>query len=167
MDHTGCHQLSRVLTHNNNASEKCQPYAVVRGAQRAEYTVFGDAINLSARLMCKAKGGMGMVLTDEPTQQSAKRAALFRKLTLLPVKVGGCTRVNAVVKAPGFQPFNLKCDILVSQFTFKWVNLRRYVKGKAELVEVFAVKPHPSAGGGAGGIGGGAKVGGGTAVDSP
>ena len=30
------------------------------------------------------------------------------------------------------------------------LNLRRYVKGKAELVEVFAVKPHPSAGGGAG-----------------
>ena len=87
--------------------------AVVRGAQRAEYTVFGDAINLSARLMCKAKGGMGTVLTDEPTQQSAKRAALFRKLTPLPVK------------------------------------------GKAEKVQVYAVKPLPTAGGSGGGAGGG------------
>jgi hypothetical protein len=26
MEHTGCHQLNRVLTHNNNAVEKCQPY---------------------------------------------------------------------------------------------------------------------------------------------
>jgi hypothetical protein len=35
VDHTGCHQLNRVLTHNNNVrvfyrkitcSEKCQPY---------------------------------------------------------------------------------------------------------------------------------------------
>jgi hypothetical protein len=25
MDHTGCHQLNRVLTHNNNVSEKWYP----------------------------------------------------------------------------------------------------------------------------------------------
>ena len=96
------------------------------GAQRAEYTVFGDAINLSARLMCKAKGGMGTVLTDEPTQKWAKRAALFRKLTPLPVK------------------------------------------GKAEKVQVFAVKPLPpvsvsdgrgeGGGGGSGGDAAGAKA---------
>jgi hypothetical protein len=27
MDHTGCHQLNRVLTHNNTVSKKCQHYA--------------------------------------------------------------------------------------------------------------------------------------------
>jgi hypothetical protein len=25
MGHTGCHQLNRVLTHNNTVREKCQP----------------------------------------------------------------------------------------------------------------------------------------------
>ncbi len=37
---------------------------------RSEYTVFGDAINLSARLMVKSKKGgpaLGDVLCDEPT----------------------------------------------------------------------------------------------------
>jgi hypothetical protein len=29
MDHTGCYRLNRVLTHNNDVSEKCQPYLVV------------------------------------------------------------------------------------------------------------------------------------------
>jgi hypothetical protein len=24
----GCHQMNRVLTHNNNVSEKCQPYVL-------------------------------------------------------------------------------------------------------------------------------------------
>jgi hypothetical protein len=26
VEHTGCHQVNRVLTHNNNVVEKCQPY---------------------------------------------------------------------------------------------------------------------------------------------
>lgn len=33
--------------------------AIVGSVLRAEYTVFGDPINLSARLMVKAKKGMG------------------------------------------------------------------------------------------------------------
>jgi hypothetical protein len=36
MDHTGCHQLNRVLTHNNNVSEKCQPFSEVRLTMEAK-----------------------------------------------------------------------------------------------------------------------------------
>jgi hypothetical protein len=31
MEHTGCHQSNRVLTHNNNVGEKCQPSAQAEG----------------------------------------------------------------------------------------------------------------------------------------
>lgn len=53
---------------------------------RAEYTVFGDAINLSARLMCKGKCGLGDVLCDQTTHESAKRIARFVPLTPIFVK---------------------------------------------------------------------------------
>ncbi|KAG2496536.1 hypothetical protein HYH03_005360 [Edaphochlamys debaryana] len=55
---------------------------------RSEYTVFGDAINLSARLMvkCKKDPTMGSILCDEPTYLRAKYQASFIELEPLPVK---------------------------------------------------------------------------------
>ncbi|GIL60582.1 hypothetical protein Vafri_15123 [Volvox africanus] len=55
---------------------------------RSEYTVFGDAINLSARLMvkCKKEPSMGEILCDEPTYVRAKYQASFVELERLPVK---------------------------------------------------------------------------------
>ncbi|KAG2424626.1 hypothetical protein HXX76_014351 [Chlamydomonas incerta] len=55
---------------------------------RSEYTVFGDAINLSARLMvkCKKDASMGDILCDEPTYLRAKYQASFIELEPLPVK---------------------------------------------------------------------------------
>ncbi|GFH21267.1 predicted protein, partial [Haematococcus lacustris] len=52
---------------------------------RSEYTVFGDAINLSARLMCKCKAVMsstGGILCDLPTHQhaSAQRKANYKEM---------------------------------------------------------------------------------------
>ena len=37
-----------------------------------------------------------------------------------------------ILRAPGLvtQPLNLKCDILVSKFAFKWVNMYRYAEGR-------------------------------------
>ena len=59
--------------------------ACVGSRDRAEYTVYGDAINLSARLMMKAAGGLGSVLCDKPTFTLAPHAAAFSKLD--PVRV--------------------------------------------------------------------------------
>jgi hypothetical protein len=36
-----------------------------------------------------------------------------------------------------FQPLNLKCDILVSKFVFKWVNLCRYAAAGVGIVDLF------------------------------
>lgn len=104
--------------------------AVVHGAQRAEYTVFGDAINLSARLMCKAKEGMGVLLVDEPTQKAAKRAARFRKLAPLPVKgKAGQVQVYAVKHEDRLSVYNFTGDNHMSS-----VNIRLHFVGRnAEL----------------------------------
>lgn len=59
--------------------------ACVGSAIRSEYTVYGNAINLSARLMAKAAAGEGRVLCDSTTYLLAPKAAAFRCLQLLEV----------------------------------------------------------------------------------
>ncbi|XRB02771.1 adenylate [Pycnococcus provasolii] len=67
--------------------------AVVGAPERVEYTVFGDAINLSARLMVKAKNGLGNtgLLCDGLTHGACMDGGdtidgKFTKLQPLPVK---------------------------------------------------------------------------------
>ena len=59
--------------------------ACVGSRIRAEYTVFGDSINLSARLMCKATAGMGDILCDYSTHHMAPAAATYTRLEPLVV----------------------------------------------------------------------------------
>ncbi|MSQ83022.1 MAG: adenylate/guanylate cyclase domain-containing protein, partial [Myxococcales bacterium] len=55
----------------------------VGGDTRCEYTVLGHVVNLAARLMEAAKGG---ILTDEPTQQAARHKVGFEALPAIAVK---------------------------------------------------------------------------------
>lgn len=59
--------------------------ACVGSKARSEYTMYGDAINLSARLMIKAKEGLASVLCDFTTHELAHQAARFTKLEALQV----------------------------------------------------------------------------------
>ena len=60
--------------------------ACVGNTSRSEYTVFGDAINLSARLMCKAEEGLGSIIFDRTTYERGKNVARFVPLNLMNVK---------------------------------------------------------------------------------
>ena len=62
--------------------------ACVGSAIRLEYTVYGNAINLSARLMAKAEAGTGRVLCDSTTRQLALKTAEFKCLQHLQVGWG-------------------------------------------------------------------------------
>ena len=66
--------------------------ACVGSAMRSEYTVYGNAINLSARLMSKAAAGGCRVLCDSTTYQLAPKAAAFKCLKLVEVSRGSRMR---------------------------------------------------------------------------
>ena len=55
-------------------------------AGRREYTVLGDIVNLSARLMQKAKGEKGGVITDEQTKLAAHDVLFFESRPEIMVK---------------------------------------------------------------------------------
>ena len=59
--------------------------ACVGSSTRAEYTIYGNAANLSARLMVKAgsEAAPGPVLCDYTTRQLAGHAASFMKLDMM------------------------------------------------------------------------------------
>jgi len=53
---------------------------------RTEYTVFGNAINLSARLMVQGRRGLGSLICDDVTCRATRNGATLRPLDALTVK---------------------------------------------------------------------------------
>ena len=66
------------------------------------FQVFGDAINLSARLMVKCKKGAAEILCDEPTHLHAKYRAKYTALEPMQLKVGRRTNSFRLLPA-GFR----------------------------------------------------------------
>ena len=70
------------------ASPSTNIHGLLRSKTRREYTVLGDSVNLSARLMQKVVGdGHGGVLCDAPTKILAESSGLiFEKVDSIRVK---------------------------------------------------------------------------------
>jgi hypothetical protein len=73
----------------------------VGSALRAEYTVYGNAINLSARLMRAACSGLGAVLCDAATRQLGAGAAAFLRLQPLQVPRSCSAASHSLISSAG------------------------------------------------------------------
>ena len=109
--------------------------ACVGSPARAEYSVFGDAANLAARLMSKAASGdHGQVLCDFRTRDTAKEVVSFVQLEPMEFKVrdrpctgqrgssAGCNYQRIIIALGGggmVQSRNhMSCDDLSDMITY-------------------------------------------------